>query len=236
MTIETRELLEMDLAADAADWRPTPHGNFLAEVLAEQNLVEGRSVLELGAGVGNHTIVMLRQGARRVVATEITEGLLETTRRNVRRNVEDDSACEYRVADWLDTPGTFDLVVTNPPFARSGKQNRRYFIDSLILDAHKRLEPGGEVLFVQSSMADVAKSERRLWENGFDVERLAERKGPFRDYYFEDETFMEEIRGVPNGYEILDDTYIETLYVLRGRLRPFSPPAGAHIVTEDSQD
>lgn len=232
MTINTSpDLLEMQLAAGAEDWKPTPHGRFLAEVLASRNIVEGRTVLELGAGVGNHTVILLRQGARKVVATEITEGLLETTRENVRRNIEDDSNCEYRVADWLSTDGTFDMVITNPPFAKSGQRNRRYFIDSLILDAHKRLREGGQLVFVQSSMADVAKSERRLWENGFQVERLGKKRGPFRDYYFEDQTFMDEIKGVPNGYEVEDGTYYETLHVLRATLKSFAPPAGAHIVT-----
>ena len=231
-TMNPAELLEMDLSMGGDDWKPTPHGVCLAKVLAENNLVEGKSVLELGAGTGNHTIVVLRQGARQVVATEITQGLADTTRENVERNVPG-APVEYRVADWLATEGTFDVLVSNPPYCVSGKQNRRYYIDSLILDGHKHLNPGGTLVFVQSSMADLAKTLERLDENGYDARVLGERSEPFRDYYFEDETFMAEIQSVPNGFEVTEDgTHIETLSVVAATLRPYTAPAIAHIVTE----
>jgi len=221
-----RELLEMTLSVGTDDWTPTPHGKLLGETLAAHNLVRGREVLELGAGVGNHTIVLVRQGAKRVVATEITKDRLDTARRNVERNCPDTRVVEYRVADWLHTDGVFDVVVSNPPFARSGKLNRRYFIDSLILDAHKRLRDGGLLVFVQSSMADLAKTRARLQENGYDVELLATSQGPFRDYYYEDETFMQEVETVENGYELRDGVHWETLYVIAARLQPWTPPDG----------
>ena len=222
------KLLEMDLSATEDDWHPTPHGQLLAKTLATQDLVSDRSVLELGGGVGNHTILLVRKGAARVVTTEITESRSETTRRNVALNCERADDVEYRVADWLQTPGTFDVVVTNPPFAVSGKQNRRYFIDSLILDAHKRLVAGGSLIFIQSSMADLGKTMRRLDENGFDADVIATSRGPFRGYYFEDETFMAEIQDVPAGFEMVDGTHYETLSVIRATLRAFAPPQGAH--------
>ena len=225
---EHAEILDMDLSAGGDDWQPTPHGRFLAEVLAEHNIVQDREVLELGAGVANHTIVFVRQGAKQLVATEITQARIDTTRENVERNCPQAANVEYRVADWLGTEGQFDVVVTNPPFAKSGQRNRRYFIDSLILDAHKRLKPGGVLSFVQSSMADLGRTQRELERNGFRHEILGETRGAFRDYYFEDETFMREIQEVPNGFEVEDGTHYEHLYVLRAVLEPWSPPDGAH--------
>ncbi|MDE0915208.1 MAG: methyltransferase [Planctomycetota bacterium] len=225
------EILKMDLSGGDNDWSPTPHGQLLALALAENNLVRGKSVLELGAGVGNHTILLLRQEAASMVATEITTERLETTRSNVERNMESpwpEPNIEYRAADWLATEGRFDVLVTNPPFMVSGKQNRRYFIDSLILDSYKRLNPGGTLVFVQSSMADTAKSIRRLEENGYAVRALATSRGPFRDYYFEDPAFIEEIQDVPDGFELKDGEYTETLTVLCAVLQPYSPPAIAH--------
>lgn len=225
---EHAEILQMDLSAGGDDWQPTPHGKFLAEVLAEHNIVRDREVLELGAGVANHTVLFVRQGAKRLVATEITRNRIDTTRANVERNCPESDCVEYRVADWLHTEGRFDVVVTNPPFAKSGKRNRRYFIDSLILDAHKRLKPGGVLSFVQSSMADLGRTQRELERNGFRHEVLGETRGPFRDYYFEDEIFMREIKGVPNGFEVENGTHYERLYVLRAVLEPWTPPSGAH--------
>ncbi len=232
----TQSLLSMDLQAGQDDWTPTPHGQFLASVLASTNLVEGKSVLELGAGVANHTILLHRKGARRIVATEITEDLLETTRSNFVANCGTDAPLELRVADWLHTHGQFDLIVSNPPFCKSGKQNRRYYLDSLILDGHKRLNPGGEILFVQSSMADIARSLRFMEANGFRARELGRTQGPFRDYYFEDATFLEEMERVDNAYEVRDGKRYETLAVLHGKLRPYTPPAGAHLPGQDSGD
>lgn len=226
---ETEALLAMDLAAGEDDWTPTPHGRWLARVIAENDFVGGKDVLELGAGVANHTILLHRKGARSIVATEITEDLLATTRENLERNLDDAGAVELRVADWLDTEGEFDMVVTNPPFCQSGKQNRRYYIDSLILDVHKRLRPGGEVLFVQSSMADVPMTLERLDQNGFDARVVDTTSGPFRDYYFDDPTFMAEIERVENGYDERDGRKFERLSVIHGKLRPWTPPATAHL-------
>lgn len=220
----------MDLDARDGDWRPTPHGAFLGEVLAQHGeIVAGRDVLELGGGVGNHTIPLLRLGARSVVTTEILPDRSETTRRNVERNCPDAANVEYRVADWLDTEEQFDVVFANPPFAKSGMQNRRYFIDSLILDGHKRLREGGDLLFVQSSMADLRKTRTRLKENGYAVDILGSSEGPFRDYYFEDHAFMREMRHVEDGFEIRDGIYYETLSVVRATLTTWTPAMGAHL-------
>ncbi|MCP3914051.1 MAG: methyltransferase [bacterium] len=222
------KLLRMNLEVGSGAWQPTPHGEFMGQMLAKHNLVEGRTVLELGAGCANHTIVLLRQGAAHIVATEISADLLETTRKNVERNEPDADCIEYCVADWLSVDGKFDVLVTNPPFCKSGKQNRRYYIDSLILDGHKRLRPGGTLLFVQSSMADLAKTQRMLGDNGFEYRVLGERQGPFRDYYFDDETFMSEIQDVEGGFEVRDGKHYETLYVVAAELQPYSPLPGAY--------
>jgi len=224
------DIRQMDLASGDDDWSPTAHGILLGDAIAEGDYVRDREILELGAGVGNHTILLLRKGAARVVATEITESRIATARANVERNCPDlADRVEYRTADWLAGTDQFDTVITNPPFAMSGQRNRRYFIDALILRSSRRLRDAGELIFVQSSMADLAKTLRRLDENGYDARVAAERTGPFRDYYFEDETFMEEIQAVEGGFEIRDGTYYETLYVVRARLLPWSPPDGAHL-------
>jgi len=225
-------LLQMELSTPGNVWNPTPHGIFMAEVLAANNFVNGKSVLELGAGAANHTVVMLRQGAARLVATEIHEDFLATTRHNVERNFPGAQNVEYRVADWLNTEGTFEVLVTNPPFCKSGKQNRRYYIDSLILDGHKRLEPGGTLLFVQSSMADLSMTMRRLDANGFEAKIVDRRRGLFRDYYFEDAEFMREIKEVAHGFELDGGKHYETLFVIAATLRPWSPGDGAHVTTD----
>ena len=227
-SIHAEETFDMTLKSQDHDWKPTPHGEFLAQVLAESEFVRGKRVLELGGGVGNHSILILRQEPAEFVTTEVSADRLATTRENIEANCEVRCPIEYRVADWLQTEGEFDVLISNPPFAQSGKRNRRYYIDSLILDAHKRLVPGGSLIFIQSSMADLPKTLSRLEENRFDARIVSQRRGPFRDYYFEDEEFMEEIKHVEGGFEIEDGTYYETLTVIEARLQEFQPLGPAH--------
>jgi hypothetical protein len=109
-------------------------------------------------------------------------------------------------------------VVTNPPFAQSGKRYRRYFIDTLILDAHKLVRPGGRLVFVQSSMANIPRSLRLMDEHGMQVRIVGETDGPFRDYYFEDEAYLREMAQVPGGYDVRDGVHYERLIVFEARL------------------
>lgn len=219
---------DIDFECHEDDWKPTAHGRLLADVLKRRDLMRGKEVLELGAGVGNHTVLLVRGGAKRVVATEITEERLDTTRQNIERLCGKDAPVEYRVADWLRTTGKFDLVVTNPPFAKSGKRNRRYFLDKLILDSFRRLKPEGELLFVQSSMADLNLSLQMMLRNGYDPRILAQREELWRDYYFEDPRFLLEADEVEGGYDERDGQRFEILSVLHGKLRSWSPPSFAH--------
>jgi predicted RNA methylase len=129
------------------------------------------------------------------------------------------------VADWTNVPGAshagdvpWDTLVTNPPFGKSGKRYRRYFIDTLILDAHKLVRPGGRLVFIHSSMADIPRTLRLLDEHGMSVRIVGETSGPFRQYYFEDERYMVEMARVPGAYSIVDGVHHERLMVFEARL------------------
>lgn len=224
--------INVKLTSDGDAWQPTPHGLTLARVLHEQpELVRDLDVLELGAGLAVHTVLLERAGAKSVTATEITQEFLDATRMNMEQN-DCGSRTKYVVADWLDLPGHFDAIVTNPPFAQSGKQNRRYFMDDLILNGFKRLRPRGKLIFIQSSMADLGLTRRTLDRNGYELRVLYESKGPFRDYYYDDPTFMAEIQKVEGGFELIDGKEWETLTVMEATLRDWSPPPTAHAVVD----
>ena len=76
---------------------------------------------------------------------------------------------------------------------------------------------------------DIAMTLRRLDHNGFDARVVESTQGPFRDYYFDDATFMAEIEKVEGGFEERDGIKSETLSVIHAKLRPWSPPATAHL-------
>ena len=213
--------LELDVPEDV--WNPTPHGIHLGNMLLGIDFT-GKNVLELGTGCGIHAILIAHQGAAQLTMTEIDASVTENAKHNLaKNNVEIET--EFVFADWTAVPGAshqgkapWDCVVSNPPFAKSGKLYRRYFIDTLILDAHKLVKPGGELIFVQSSMADIPRSVQLMEDCKMTVHIVGETEGPFRDYYFEDDTFMQESASVQDGYEIRDGVYYERLIVFRAVL------------------
>jgi tRNA1(Val) A37 N6-methylase TrmN6 len=215
--------VEIELDAPQGVWNPTPHGVHLGNVLMTMDF-SGEHVLELGTGCGIHAILLARRGAARMTLTEIDEAVNANARHNLAKNGVTTPA-EYLVADWTAVRGAshtgaapWDAVVSNPPFAKSGKRYRRYFIDTLILDAHKLVRPGGRLIFVQSSMGDVPRSIRLMEECGMNVRIAGETDCPFRDYYFEDEAYLKEMAAVPGGYDIRDGVHYERLVVFEARL------------------
>ena len=86
-------------------------------------------MLELGSGVGNHTVLIMAQGPKQLTVTEITGSRVDVTRQTLRGNNFDDSMVDYVVGDWMHLPDLkdqrFDVLITNPPFSASGRRNRR---------------------------------------------------------------------------------------------------------------
>jgi len=113
------------------------------------------------------------------------------------------------------------VVITNPPYFVSGKYNRRYFIDEMILNSHKSLNPEGHLIFVQSSMADIGKTRNRMEENGYTFEILHQKSYPWRDYYYQDPQFVQMCDDNPNSHFLKNGERWENLYVVRGKLLEF---------------
>jgi len=198
-------------------WNPTAHGMLLGNIILNLNL-KGAEVLELGSGSGNHTILISQQKPKKLTVTEISQEILNNTHHNLLKN-NINLPVEYIVADWTHiNKEPFDVLITNPPFAKSGKRYYRYFIDTLINDAHKLVKKGGRLIFIQSSMADINRSTNLMKEWGMDVKIIGEQKGPFRDYYFEDKIFMNNIEKFPGAYEKINEQYIETLVVFEATI------------------
>jgi methyltransferase-like protein 23 len=80
------------------------------EIATRADTFRGRSVLELGAGVGLPGIVAATLGAR-VVQTDRDELALHLCKRNGERNGVD--TIEYRLADWTEwnEPGRHDWII-----------------------------------------------------------------------------------------------------------------------------
>lgn len=78
----------------------------------QRHLRVGDRVLDVGCGSGVLGIVALRLGASTVVAVDVEDDAVATTRENARRNGVEDRL-SVTAAAVSDTPGDHDLVVAN---------------------------------------------------------------------------------------------------------------------------
>jgi release factor glutamine methyltransferase len=157
---------------------------------------EGLRVLDLGTGSGCLLIALLHelQGARGI-GTDMSEGALETARFNATRNGIGDRA-QFVQTDWASgIAGSFDLVVSNPPYipdaiidtlepevrdhdprrALSGGRDGLQAYRTIATSLGPLLAPGGRAVIEIGS--DQSETVSRLFRDaGFTVE------GPFLDF------------------------------------------------------
>lgn len=112
--VGTAEFMGLEFRVTPAVLIPRPS----TETLAERALPRPGRFLEIGTGSGAVAIVLARSGGFGV-ATDLSEEALEVARDNAERHGVSGRISFVR-AD-LFTDGTFDLVITNPPYVATGE-------------------------------------------------------------------------------------------------------------------
>ena len=149
-----------------------PPGESSLELARYLFSVRGKSVLDLGCGTGLFGIVASKLGAREVFATDVNPAATECTRRNALRNK---AQVAVRTGDLFDPVRgqKFDLIVTNPPQtpAPPGARGPKFagpdgllYFDTILGQALKYLEEGGQILTFLISLADTKRYEGMLAE------------------------------------------------------------------------
>ena len=123
-----KEFWSMDLEVDRNVLIPRPETECLVEraleVLAADPNPGRKSVLELGTGSGAILLALVSENPQHsYLGTDISSDAVGVARRNSIRHRLGEKV-RFLVADWL-TPfkaksGVFDLIVSNPPYIRSG--------------------------------------------------------------------------------------------------------------------
>lgn len=140
----------------------------LADTLADIGSLEGRSVLELGAGVGL-TGLAARHLKGRVVQTDHAPEALELARRNALLNGID--GITQRLADWTqwDAPGRFDLIVGSD-ILYDGSAHAPI---AHVLAAN--LAEGGAALLTDPGRTATPLFVRDMWQAGWQIEQTVRR-------------------------------------------------------------
>jgi release factor glutamine methyltransferase len=148
-------------------------------------------VLDLCAGSGVLALSVAPRAAS-VLAVDLSRTAAAAIRVNAllnRRHVE------VRRGDLFAAVGSrrFDVILTNPPYvptppgARSvlgspaweGGPRGRDLLDRICAGAAAHLRPGGELLIVQSALADVDRTLALLEAEGLAADVIAEQRGPY---------------------------------------------------------
>jgi release factor glutamine methyltransferase len=144
---------------------------------------KGKFVLDVGCGTGIQGITAFKQGAERVVCTDLNPNACALTKRNAKLN---DCKIEVVCGNLLDffKDVKFDLIVFNTPYLPQKNENIQWsggkeVINRFLEQAKSFLSRNGEILFVFSSYTGLSG-----------IEIVVERKLDFETLYVGKVSFL----------------------------------------------
>jgi release factor glutamine methyltransferase len=164
----------------------------LAEVLREQTLGPGTSVLDVCTGSGALAVCAGLRGARRVTAVDVSRRAVLTVKANARLN----GVRVRALRGDLFTPVArerFDVIVSNPPYvpaeddalptrgperAWDAGRDGRVLLDRVLDEGPAHLRPGGVLLVTHSSIIGTAATLARMEAAGLAPDVALRRRGP----------------------------------------------------------
>ena len=127
-----KEFWSMDLEVNRSVLIPRPETECLVERALESLGADPspgcKSILELGTGSGAVVLALASENVRHsYLGTDVSSDAVRVARRNSMRHGMD-ANIRFMVADWFAPfdakSGIFDLIVSNPPYIRSGDLKR----------------------------------------------------------------------------------------------------------------
>jgi release factor glutamine methyltransferase len=124
-----REFWSMDLEVTRDVLIPRPETECLVEKALERltrsSNLQPKFILELGTGSGAVILALASENSRHFYfGTDISINAIRVARRNALRHGLN-AKVHFIIADWLSAfkvqPGLFDLIISNPPYVRSGE-------------------------------------------------------------------------------------------------------------------
>lgn len=164
----------------------------LRERIVDDQLADGRDVLEIGTGTGLLAVLSLLHGAKTVVATDINPAAVANAKYNAAMLVPDASLDVRSVPP--DRPGAFevvedtekfDLIISNPPWEDGDvtmQADHAYFdsgfalMDSILDGLPKHLRRNGRCLLVYGHVPAIKRLQRETATRGYEFKVLDDRE------------------------------------------------------------
>jgi release factor glutamine methyltransferase len=164
-------------------------------LFAENLHVEsGMQVLDMGTGSGILGILAAKQ-ASEVVAVDLNPFAVQCAKQNAQRT-KSQSNMTFLQGDLfapLNERAKFDMILFNSPYlpseeseestwlgrAWAGGTTGRNVIDRFMIQSPTHLKKAGEILLMQSTLANVEKTRERFLDFGLKTETLASLNLPF---------------------------------------------------------
>lgn len=191
-TVQTPEFGEQELVQfKSVFWEPDDTVS-LRKLMGDDNIADGRRVLEIGTGTGLLSLICLTGGATNVVATDINPAAVANARYNAAM-LELDQNFEVRLVE-TDKPDAFavikpkerfDLIISNPPW-EDGKiaqpADHAFYdpdfalMDSLLAGLPSHLNSGGRCLLAYGHVPAITRLLSKTKELGYQTKVLDDRK------------------------------------------------------------
>jgi release factor glutamine methyltransferase len=197
---------------------PQEDSLLLVDALMGSGLAAGRRAADLCTGSGVVAVAAAAMGARDVMAFEICPDAVDCARDNAYAA---GLSVDVRCGSWTlaREHAPFDLVTANPPYVPAGPMvdaemiplsagraqawnagpDGRMILDPLCDSADGLLVDGGTLLVVQSALADVTQSLRRLRSAGLTARVIASQWIPFGPVLTARAKWLEDTGRLPIG-------------------------------------
>jgi len=144
---------------------------------------ENDSVLEIGSGCGIISKIIKERKHVRIIASEISPHAAKCTRSNKVETIRTDLFKGIKT--------TFDVIIFNPPYLPTGKDEKilgwlnyafdggkdgRETINQFLKEAWPHLKENGRVLTIISSLTDIDPVKKKMDEIGYTVSELESEK------------------------------------------------------------
>lgn len=148
---------------DSVFWEPLDTVNLRKLLIEKPELVQGKSVLEIGTGSGLVAICCLEAGAASVLATDVNPAAIRAATYNLRRYGRSAEVRQVPVGEGVDSGAfavvpagrRFDVIISNPPWEDSSPKRWSEYalydpnfqlLRSILEGGRSHLNPDGRIL------------------------------------------------------------------------------------------